>query len=157
LALEMLEKHRELVRPFFKRHRGREIKTIDDAFLVEIASALEAVRCAFEVQQSMHESNATRSPKSRTLLRIGIHLGDVVLSAGDIYGDAVNVASRIETIAEPGGICISGQVYDQVRNKFEFPIVSLGRHGLKNVQQPVRVYKIGLPLGIKGRNPRIYP
>jgi len=145
LALELLEEHRQLVRPLFPKHRGKEIKSIGDAFLVEFASALEAVRCAFDVQQLMHETNSTRPLHTRMLLRIGIHVGDVVFSAGDMHGDAVNIASRIEPIAEPGGICISEQVYYQVRNKLEFPMVALGRHELKNVQPRMEVYKIVLP------------
>jgi len=145
LALELLDEQRRLVRPHFSRHNGKEIKTTGDGFLVEFASALEAVRCAFDIQQSMHESNATRALDSRMLLRIGIHVGDVVFSGGDIHGDAVNIASRIEAVAESGGICITEQVFDQVRNKFEFPIFALGPRELKSVQLPMQVYKIVLP------------
>ena len=145
LALALLDEQRRLVRPHFARHNGKEIKTIGDGFLVEFASALEAVRCAFDVQQSMHESNATRALDSRMMLRIGIHVGDVVFGGGDIHGDAVNIASRIEAVAESGGICITEQVFDQVRNKFEFPIVALGPRELKSVQLPMQVYKIVLP------------
>src|SRR6267143_3453502 len=111
-SLRMLEEYRKTLRPIFARHNGKEIKTIGDGFLVEFASALEAVRCAFDIQQSMHESNATRALDSRMLLRIGIHVGDVVFSGGDIHGDAVNIASRIEAVAESGGICITEQVFD---------------------------------------------
>ena len=145
LALQLLETHRKIVRPFFSKYGGREIKTMGDAFLIEYASALAAVRCAFDIQQSMHESNEMRPLERKILLRIGIHVGDIVFGAGDIHGDAVNIASRIEPIAEPGGICISEQAYDQVRNKFEFPIVAVGRQKLKNIQLPMEVYRIVLP------------
>jgi len=145
LAMKLLEEHRTLVRPFLPKHGGREVKTIGDAFLVEFGSALEAVRCAYEIQQSIHELNQDRSADSKVQLRVGIHLGDVIHSQGDVYGDAVNVASRIEPLATPGGICISAQVHDQVRNKFEFPTVSLGRQVLKNVGEAVEVFKVVLP------------
>ncbi len=145
LAMKLLEEHRALVRPFFPKHRGREVKTVGDAFLVEFDSALEAVRCAYDMQQSLHELNQGRSADRQALVRVGVHLGDVIHSQNDVYGDAVNVASRIEPLATPGGVCISEQVYDQVRNKLEFPMVSLGRKELKNVGEPVEVFKVVLP------------
>jgi adenylate cyclase len=144
-ALHVLEEHRKIVRPFFPKHNGREIKTIGDAFLVEFASALEAVRCAFEIQQSLHELNSTRPPNGKLFVRVGVHLGDVIHGQNDVYGDAVNIASRIEPLASPGGISITEQVYAQIRNKFEFPFVSLGKQKLKNVQEPVEVYRVVLP------------
>jgi TolB-like protein/Flp pilus assembly protein TadD len=145
LGMELLEEHRKILRPFFPRHNGKEVKTMGDAFLVEFASALEAVRCAFDIQQSLHELNANRTPEHRIMLRIGIHLGDVIHSRNDVYGDAVNVASRIEPLALSGGICITEQVYGHIRNKFEFPIVEVGDKILKNVQLPMRIYEIKLP------------
>ena len=146
LALELLGEYRGLLRPIFPSHNGSEIKTIGDSFLVEFASALEAVKCAFEIQQSLHVRNAAQLLQEKTIdVRIGIHLGDVVYNENDVYGDAVNVASRIEPLSEPGGICISQQVYDHIRNKFEFPLVSLGRKELKNVEIPVEVYRVALP------------
>ena len=150
LALQLLEEHRSLLRPFFPRHAGKEIKTIGDAFLVEFASALEAVRCAFEMQQSLHERNAINPPGRKVTLRIGIHLGDVVHNQNDVYGDAVNIASRIEPLADPGGISLTEQVYDHVKNKFEFPIVSAGRREVKNVDAPLEVYKVVLPWEERG-------
>jgi TolB-like protein/Tfp pilus assembly protein PilF len=137
--------HRSLVRPFFAKHNGREVKTIGDAFLVEFVSALEAIRCAYEVQQSMHEMNLGRSPEKQIQLRIGVHLGDVIHRENDVYGDAVNVASRIEPLAAPGGVCVTEQVYDHIRNKFEFPLLSLGRKELKNVGEPVEVFRVVMP------------
>src|SRR5713226_1065621 len=95
-SMQLLEEHRRLVRPFFPKHNGREVKTIGDAFLVEFASALEAVRCAFDIQRSLHELNSDRSAETKVLLRVGVHLGDVIHSQNDVYGDAVNIASRIE-------------------------------------------------------------
>jgi len=145
LAMQLLEEHRKLVRPFFANHNGREVKTIGDAFLVEFASALEAVRCAYAIQQSVNEMNSGRPEEKRILLRIGIHLGDVIHSQNDVYGDAVNVASRIEPLAAPGGICVSEEVYRQVKNKFELPLVSLGRKELKNIAEPMEVFRVVPP------------
>ena len=145
LAMKLLEEHRSLVRPFLPRHNGREVKTIGDAFLVEFGSALEAVRCAYDIQQSLHDLNNGRPAEKKVEVRVGIHLGDVIHSQGDVYGDAVNVASRIEPLATPGGICISEEVQRQVRNKLEFPMVSLGRRELKNVGESVEVFKVVLP------------
>ena len=144
-ALQLLEEHRRLIRPFFPRHNGREIKTLGDSFLVEFASALEAVRCAFDIQQSLYELNFGRPAESKVLLRIGVHLGDVIHRENDVYGDAVNVASRIEPLAMTGGVCVTVQVYDQIKNKFEFPLLSLGRKDLKNLAEKVEIYQLVLP------------
>jgi len=143
LALRLLGKHRELIRPALAKHHGREIKTIGDAFLVEFDSALDAVNCAVEVQQAIQNYN--ESALDRVSVRIGIHVGDVVHQQGDVYGDAVNIASRIEPLAEGGGICITQQTFDQVRNKVPFRLVKLGSRELKNVAMPIDVYKVELP------------
>jgi adenylate cyclase len=144
-AMELLTEQRNLVRPLLPRHGGREVKTIGDAFLVEFDSALEAVRCAYEIQQSIREFNSSRSVERRISLRIGVHLGDVIHSQNDVYGDAVNVASRIEPLASPGGVCITEQVHDQIKNKFELPLTSIGKKELKNVGEPVEVYRVLFP------------
>ncbi|HZW84275.1 MAG TPA: adenylate/guanylate cyclase domain-containing protein [Nitrososphaerales archaeon] len=143
LALRLLGKHRELVRPALAKHRGREIKTIGDAFLVEFDSALDAVNCAVEVQEAIRSYNAGTIDK--VAIRVGIHVGDVVHQQGDVYGDAVNIASRIEPLAVGGGICISEQTYDQVRNKVPFRLVKMDSRELKNVSIPIDVYKVELP------------
>ncbi|HKW05416.1 MAG TPA: adenylate/guanylate cyclase domain-containing protein [Nitrososphaerales archaeon] len=144
-AMDLLAEQRNIVRPFLPRHSGREIKTIGDAFLVEFESSLEAARCAFDIQQSLQELNSSRPVERRILIRIGIHLGDVIHTQSDVYGDAVNVASRIEPLAPPGGVCLSEQVYDQIKNKFEFPLSSLGRKELKNVGDLVEVFRVVFP------------
>ena len=147
LSLSVLEEQRKLVRPVLARFICREVKTIGDAFLIEFASALEAVKCAYEIQKAAKEFNASTPEERRINLRIGIHLGDIVESDGDISGDAVNVASRIGPFAEKGGVSLSRQVYDQVQNKFELPILSIGAKALKNVSTPVEVYRIDMQWG----------
>ena len=151
-ALRMLEEHRRVIRPFLPKHHGREIKTMGDSFLVEFPSALEAVKCAFDIQQSQHEMNLGRATEQKVMLRVGVHLGDVIHSENDVLGDAVNIASRIEPLAEPGGICVTGQVFDQIRNKIEFPFSSLGAKDLKNVEEPMVVFKALLPWDEKPRS-----
>src|SRR5271165_6013608 len=142
LALEILEKHRNILRSVFSKYGGREVKTIGDAFLVEFDSALEAVRSALEMQQSLRVFDEEQPLNSRVPVRIGIHVGDVVQSDQDVYGDAVNIASRIEPLAEPGGICITQQVYDQVNNKLEIQLTSIGKRVLKNVETPIEIYMV---------------
>src|SRR6185295_17696605 len=125
-----------------------------DGFLVEFASALAAVQCAVEIQKMMRERNATRSAERRVLVRIGIHLGDVVRRENDVFGDGVNIAARIEPLAEPGGICVSRAVYEQIENKVDHALVQLSKPTLKNIQATVEVYRLlldenRLPQGTK--------
>jgi len=142
-ALDLLERHRQLLRPLFSKHAGHEIKTIGDAFLVEFGSALEATLCAIDIQSTIHGRNLERGEKLQ--VRVGIHVGDVVHQGGDVLGDAVNVASRIEPLAEPGGICVSEQVQGHVKNKISYPLVKLDAQRLKNVREPIDVYRVELP------------
>jgi adenylate cyclase len=144
-ALALLEEYRNVLRPIFATHNGKEVKTIGDGFLVEFGSALQAVRCAYGIQQALHDRNSSRSAEDEITARVGIHVGDVVHEGNDIHGDAVNIASRIEPLSDPGGISISQPVQIQVANKFEFPIVSMGAKSLKNVYSPMEVFKIVLP------------
>jgi TolB-like protein/tetratricopeptide (TPR) repeat protein len=155
LTLALLEEHTALLRPLFAEHGGREVKGTGDGFLVEFQSALQAVRCAVEIQRALHERNVA-VPLDRTIhLRIGIHLGDVVHRGGDIFGDGVNITARIEPLAEPGGICLSRQVYDQVWNKIDLRMTSLGKKDLKNVKVPIEVYEMRLPwMQDRDRTPR---
>lgn len=145
LALALVEEQRKLIRPILRRHDGHEVKTIGDAFLVEFPNALDAVRCAYDIQRAIREFNFSLAPDRRIHLRIGVHVGEVVESQGDISGDAVNVASRIEPLAEDGGVCLTRQVYDHVHNKFELPLLSIGATQLKNVTVPIEAYKIAMP------------
>ena len=139
LALRILEAQKEVLRPIFQKHGGLEIKTIGDAFLVEFTNALDAVECGVEIQRTLKTQKlAGRDTK----LHVGIHIGDVVHREGDVFGDAVNIASRIEPLAGPGEICISRQVYDQIWNKVNYDMISLGPKELKNVQYPTEVYRI---------------
>ncbi|HXW94908.1 MAG TPA: tetratricopeptide repeat protein [Nitrososphaerales archaeon] len=144
-ALQVLDRHNRLLRPFFHKFHGREVKTIGDSFLVEFDSALDATDCAIEIQRYLHDYNLSSRDEWRITLRIGIHLGDVVRSGDDILGDAVNIASRIQPLADPEGICVSDQVWGQVRNKISQGLVKLAPQDLKNISFPVDVYRVVMP------------
>lgn len=156
-ALRLLEKHNQLLRPLFARYHGTEVKAIGDSFLVEFDSALEAVGCGVEIQRLLAEYNSSSDEPLQIPLRIGIHLGDVVHSAGDVFGDAVNIASRIEPLAEPGGICVTEPVMAQVRGKSEASFEPLPPSELKNVQSPPAVYRVRWQRGPEGIAPSAAP
>src|SRR5215208_681874 len=118
LAVQLLEEQRRFVRKSLAKYKGREVDTIGDGFLMEFASALDAVKCAVEIQSALKEANANRTDDEKIWIRIGIHLGDVIHTGTQVAGDAVNIASRIEPLAPAGGICITAQVYCSVVNKF---------------------------------------
>jgi adenylate cyclase len=145
LALELLEEHRRLLREIFPSFHGTEIKTIGDAFLVEFNSALEAAQCAIEIQRALVKRNADVPPDRRIELKIGIHIGDVVHRGGDVYGDGVNIASRIEPLAGAGGICVSMDVERQIRNAVETRFEKLAPAELKNISVPMDLFRIVLP------------
>ena len=145
LAQELLEEHRRLLREIFPRFNGTEIKTIGDAFLVEFGSALEAAQCAIEIQRTLAKRNADIAPDRRIELKIGVHIGDVVHRGGDVYGDGVNIASRIEPVAGPGGICVSMDVERQIRNALEARFEKLATTDLKNISVPMDLFRIVLP------------
>jgi TolB-like protein/class 3 adenylate cyclase/Tfp pilus assembly protein PilF len=145
LALELLEEHRQLLREIFPRFHGTEIKTIGDAFLVEFNSALEAAQCAIEIQRTLAKRNADAPANRQIELKIGIHIGDVVHRGGDVYGDGVNIASRIEPLAGAGGICVSMDVERQIRNAVETRFEKLAPTELKNISVPMELFRIVLP------------
>src|SRR5437868_4255669 len=145
LALELLEEHRRLLREIFPRFNGTEIKTIGDAFLVEFGSALEAAQCAIEIQRTLAKRNHDVTSDRRIELKIGIHIGDVIHREGDVYGDGVNIASRIEQLAGAGGICISMDVERQIRNALEAKFEKFGSAELKNIKLPMELFRIVLP------------
>jgi len=145
VALELLEEHRRLLRELFPRFHGTEIKTIGDAFLVEFGSALEAAQCAIEIQRTLAKRNHDVTSDRRIELKIGIHIGDVVHRDGDVYGDGVNIASRIEQLAGAGGICVSMDVERQIRNALEARFEKFGSADLKNIKLQMDLFRIVLP------------
>ena len=145
VALELLEEHRRLLREIFPRFHGTEIKTIGDAFLVEFGSALEAAQCAIEIQRTLAKRNHDVTSDRRIELKIGIHIGDVMHRDGDVYGDGVNIASRIEQLAGAGGICVSMDVERQIRNALEARFEKFGTADLKNIKLPMDLFRIVLP------------
>jgi len=135
---------REAIDPKVAEHRGRIVKSTGDGFLVEFASVVDAVRCAVEAQGEMALRNADVPAERRIEFRIGINLGDIIIEEHDIYGDGVNVAARLEALAEPGGICVSRVVRDQVRDKLDLAFEDMGEQQVKNIARPLRVYRIAI-------------
>jgi len=144
-ALHLLKEHNDIVRSVLSRHRGMEVKTIGDAFLLEFESTLDATLCAIDIQQELHERNLKATVSDQINIRIGIHVGDVVHRGADVFGDAVNVASRIEQYADSNGICMTEPVFFQVRNKIPHPAVRLADQKLKNVEVLMNLYRLVLP------------
>jgi adenylate cyclase len=130
-----------LVDPTIAAHRGRIVKTTGDGMLVEFASAVDAARCAIEVQHGMAEQNADGPPDTRIEFRIGIHVGDIIFDDNDIFGDGVNIAARLEGIAEAGGICISDDAHRQIRGKVDIAYDDMGPQALKNIAEPMRAWR----------------
>jgi TolB-like protein/class 3 adenylate cyclase len=142
-TLRQLKVHRkELVDPKITEHRGRIVKTTGDGILVEFVSVVDAVRCAVDIQRGMAERNTDIPVDRRIELRIGINVGDIISDANDIYGDGVNVAARLEALAEPGGIMVSRSVYEQVRDKLSFSFEDLGEQAVKNIARPIGVHRV---------------
>jgi TolB-like protein/class 3 adenylate cyclase len=142
-TLRQLKGHRkELVDPKITEHRGRIVKTTGDGMLVEFVSVVDAVRCAVDIQRRMLERNSNTPPDKRIQFRIGINVGDIIIDSDDIYGDGVNVAARLETLADPGGIMVSRTVYDQVCDKLSFGFEDMGEQSVKNVARPIGVYRV---------------
>lgn len=141
-TLRTFRAHTQVFESLVSLHRGRIFNTAGDAILAEFASAVEAVRCATEIQAALRTRNDHLPPARQVRFRIGVNLGDVVVQATDLLGDGVNVAARLQAAAEPGGICISGSVYDQIRNKLSLSFKSLGEQSFKNIPQPVRTFSI---------------
>jgi adenylate cyclase len=131
-----------LVDPKIVEHRGHIVKTTGDGMLVEFASVVDAARCAVEIQRGMAEQNADAAQDYRIKFRIGIHVGDIIIDDNDIFGDGVNIAARLEGIAEPGGVCISDDAHRQIRGKVDIPFEDMGTQTLKNIAEPMRVWRM---------------
>jgi len=141
-TLRTLTAYRKLIDARIAQHRGRIVGTAGDSVLVEFASVVDAVQCAVEMQTTLQSENTALPPEQRMEFRIGINLGDVMVEGETIYGDGVNIAARLESLAEPGGICLSGTVYDQIENKLPLHYENLGEQTVKNIKKPVRVYRV---------------
>ena len=144
---------RSLVDPKIAEHRGRVVKNTGDGMLAEFGSVVDAVRCAVDVQRGMLERNANVPQEKRIEFRIGINVGDIILDRGDIFGDGVNVAARLEAVAEPSGICVSGRVLEDIEGKLDIGFEDAGEQRLKNIARPVRVFRACLSGGPSARPP----
>jgi adenylate cyclase len=141
-TLSTLNSHRSIIDSLIVQHRGRFVGSAGDSVLAEFASVVEAVQCAVEIQAALKNQNAGLPPERRMEFRIGINLGDVIVQDDQLYGDGVNVAARLESLAEPGGILISGSVHEQIKNKLELRFIDLGQQQVKNIAEPVRVFRV---------------
>jgi adenylate cyclase len=144
-TLKRLTERREILDRIIGEHRGRIANTAGDSVLAEFGSAVDAVQCAVDAQAALAEANTGVPPDKRINFRIGIHIGDVMVRAGDLFGDGVNIAARLQTLANPGAVCISGATYDQVRKVLPMTFVDLGVQHVKNIQEPIRAYQVGTP------------
>ena len=154
-TLRALTAHRrELIDPNIAEHNGRIVKTTGDGALVEFPSAVDAVRCAVEIQRGMAARNADLPSDKRVDFRAGINVGDIIIQADDIFGDGVNIAARLEGIAEPGGICVSRTVYEQIGTRLDISFTDLGEQKLKNIAQAVRAFRVDLSDGPASSQPR---
>src|SRR5271154_3115265 len=141
-TLRTFRGHKKVFESLVAMHRGRVFNTAGDAILAEFGSAVEAVRCATDIQTALRTRNDQLPPNRQVRFRIGVNLGDVMVQGQDLLGDGVNVAARLQTAAEPGGVCISGSVHDQIRNKLSLSFTPLGEMSYKNIPQPVRTFAI---------------
>jgi class 3 adenylate cyclase len=147
-TLKGLTERRAILDRIIGEHRGRIANTAGDSVLAEFGSAVEAVQCAVEAQAELAEANASIAPDLRIQFRMGIHIGDVMVRDGDLFGDGVNIAARLQTLAKAGTVCISGATYDQVRRVLQMPFADLGLQQVKNIHEPVRVYEAGSNVGV---------
>ena len=146
-------RRREFLEPTVAKHRGRVVKRTGDGILVEFVSAVDATRCAIEVQHGMAQRNIGIGDEQRIEIRIGVHVGDIIIEEGDIFGDGVNIAARLESVAQPGGLCISEDAYRQVRDKLDANFLDSGERQLKNIARPVRIYEFYPDTSPAGKTP----
>jgi len=144
-TLKGLTERRAILDRLIGEHRGRIANTAGDSVLAGFGSAVDAVQCAVEAQTALAEANSSLTPDRRISFRIGVHIGDVMIRAGDLFGDGVNIAARLQSIAKPGGVCISSVTYDQVRKVLPMTFVDIGAQQVKNIQEPIRAYRVGAP------------
>src|SRR5271165_1909654 len=155
-TLAGLKAHRrEFIDPKIAEYGGRIVKTTGDGLLLEFPSVVDAVRCAVDVQRGMAERNTSVPPEQRIEFRVGINVGDIIIDGDDIFGDGVNVAARLQTLAEPGGICVSRVVRDQVLDKLSFAFEDLGAQQVKNIARPVDAYRVDLGSGAQAAPGRL--
>ena len=141
-AMKLLENHKNITKPIIENYNGKILKPQGDGFMIEFSSVVDAVRCGTEIQKGISNYNNDKNEDEKIKLRIGIHMGDLIIKDNDIYGHDVNIASRIEKLSDPGGICISQTVYDQIKNKVEIETLDLGETELKNIKDKVNIYKV---------------
>jgi len=141
-TIRTLTTYRELMSKLIQKHRGRVVDSPGDNLLAEFLSVVDAVKCSVKIQQEIGKRNAKLTENRRMFFRIGVNLGDIIEEDGRIYGEGVNIAARLEGLAEGGGICISNNVYDQVKNKLTFGFEDTGEHAVKNISEPLQVYKV---------------
>src|SRR5271154_5816071 len=141
-TLKGLTERRAILDRFIGEHRGRIANTAGDSVLAEFGSAVDAVHCAVEAQAALAEANSALAPDRQIIFRIGVHVGDVMVRTGDLFGDGVNIAARLQTLARAGGLCISGVTYDQVRKVLPLEFRDLGAQTVKNIEEPIRAYEV---------------